>query len=103
MENEVKLTNFDENMLNTSLNWDNSSTGGDITMHVDSHYVDYDYYHTHWYPYTHPQIFQDHYMVREDNTKQAFKIAKLLMKKKLAKVDKVKDFVELIDEILEIL
>ncbi len=88
------------NELNEVVNWDNSSTGGDITMHVGSHYVDYDYYHTHWYPYTQ---YYPSFTIGEDKTKQAFKIVKLLMKKKLVKVDKVKDFVELIDEILEIL
>jgi hypothetical protein len=101
MKNELNevITWWGDNNTNSTA----SSTGGDMTMHVGSHYVDYDYYHTYWYPYTHPQIFQDHYTIREDNTKQAFKIVKLLMKKKLVKVDKVKDFVELIDEILEIL
>lgn len=99
MWNEAELTQFDKNMLNTSLNWDNSSTGGDITMHSGSCYIDYDYYHTHWYPYSNYLSYHTY----EDKTKQAFKIVKLLMKKKLVKVDKVKDFVELIDEILEIL
>ena len=88
MGNETGLTNFDKNMLNTSLNWDDSGTANPF-------YVDYPYFHQNWYGYcTH---------TTEDKTKQAFKIVKLLMKKKLVKVDKVRDFVELIDEILGIL
>ncbi len=97
MENQFESM---KNELNDVVRWDNTSTGGDITMHAGSQYIDYDYYHTHWYPYSY---YYPSYPVYEDKTKQAFKIVKLLMKKKLVKVDKVKDFVDLIDEVLEIL
>lgn len=90
-----------QNELNDVVSWGNSSTANpfdtDMTVHTGTtyHYVDYPYFHQNWYGYC------NH--TGEDKTKQAFKIVKLLMKKKLVKVDKVKDFVELIDEILEIL
>ncbi len=101
MKNEVELTNFDKNMLNMSLNWNDSGTADlpseDMAVYTGTvnHYVDYPYFRQNWYGYcTH---------TTEDKTKQAFRIVKLLMKKKLVKVDKVKDFIELIDGILEIL
>ncbi len=87
--------------LNNVVTWGGGGSSADPmpeTLRVGSTYVDYPYFEYHWYPYS------SHYCVcSEDKTKQAFKIVKLLMKKKLAKVDKVKEFVELIDEILEIL
>ncbi len=59
----------------------------------------YDYWHQYHYPIT-PVI---HYGHTEDKATKAFKLAKALMDKKLIKIDKVKDFVTLMDEIIDIM
>ncbi len=89
-----------ESLLDCSIKWGNndSSTGGEMMIgDGSSHYFD----ETNYYPWI--QSYCNHYHYPEDKTKQAFKIVKVLMKKKMVKLDKVKDFVELVDEILEIL
>lgn len=65
------------------------------------------YYPNYYYP-----IIERHYIetpmwtyMKEDKSKieQAFKICKKLIEKKIIKVDKVKDFLDVVDEIVSIL
>ena len=69
--------------------------GSDASM--EYHHLD----ESNYYPWVQP--YCNHYYYPEDKTKQAFKIVKVLIKKKMVKLDKVKDFVDLIDAVLEIL
>ena len=55
------------------------------------------YYHDYWWPYCY------HTTIQKSTIEQAFKIVNVLFKKKLIKVNTVKSFVDLVDEIAKVL
>jgi len=64
-------------------------------------------YH-YWQDYYYPQIIRESYPVyiqdrAKDKGKQAFEIIKILKDKKFVKLDKVGDFIDLMDELIKIL
>lgn len=62
----------------------------------------------HTFPY---YPYQEYYPIytywygenKEDKTVKAFKIIQLLMDKKIVEIDKAKDFIELVDEVVKML
>lgn len=76
---------------------DNSNTFqvGDFTYHPWDWYRDY-----HW---QYPQIVTHSYPVYEDRTKKALSIVKMLMEKKIIHPEKIKDFVEIVEKIAELI
>jgi hypothetical protein len=61
-----------------------------------------------WTDYYYPSVIRESYPVyiserAKDKGKQAFEILKILKDKKLVKMDKVADFVDLMDELIKIL
>lgn len=61
-----------------------------------------------WTDFYYPQIIHPSYPVyvqekAKDNGKKAFEIIKILKDKKLVKLDKVSDFVDLMDELIKII
>jgi len=69
----------------------NTGTEGSFSHNLN------DFYYHQWYPY------QYHTTIVEDKTKKAFNIAKSLMDKKLVECKTVKQFIDLIDVIINIL
>lgn len=64
-----------------------------------------------FYPYYEPliekhyfnyPIYTTYHSTEKSKVEQAFKIVQVLIEKKLVKVDKVKEFIELVNEIVEI-
>ena len=61
-----------------------------------------------WQNYYYPQVIRESYPVyiqerAKDEAKKAYEIVKILKDKKLVKLDKVSDFVDLMDELIKIL
>jgi hypothetical protein len=61
-----------------------------------------------WQDYYYPYIVRESYPVylqerSKDKAKQAYEIIKILKDKKLAKLEKVADFIDLMDELIKIL
>jgi len=61
-------------------------------------YFDYDWYRGTWYPY-YVYTYPDYARVKKDAFEKAFKIAKMLLAKKLLKSGKLKDFIGLVEMI----
>lgn len=60
----------------------------------------YEWYHETWYPYYRPYyITYPYYVSDKDKFEKSFKIAKLLLKKRLLVSRKLKDFIALVEEI----
>jgi len=90
-----------------------SKTTNNITDAVDlfnnsttsnGDYSCWDYWHRDYYP----QVIRESYPVyirerAEDKGKQAFEIIKMLSDKKVIKMDKVKDFIDIMDLLIKIL
>jgi len=99
MENALGLTQEVTSQL-----YDNGSLVGDFDAHLSGvddlqlGYNDfYPYYQTYhyWYPYT--------TIVAPSKTDTAFKVVKILIDKKLAKIQTVKQLVSLMDELVKVL
>lgn len=63
---------------------------------------------TFWRDYYYPQVIRESYPVyvqekAKDKGKQAFEIVKVLKDKKIIKLDKVSDFIDVMDELIKIL
>jgi hypothetical protein len=90
-----------ENTLNCSLNYSTAGELGYQTGDTNSavwHPYDWDY-HWHWYPQSYPV-----YIEKEGKVSQAFKIvSKMLEKKIIEKELTIKDFIELVNTIADIL
>ena len=61
-----------------------------------------------WQDLYYPQVIRESYPVyiqerSKDKAKQAYEIVKILKDKKLAKLEKVADFIDLMDELIKIL
>jgi len=61
-----------------------------------------------WQDYYYPAVIRESYPVyiqerAKDKAKQAYEIVKILKDKKLAKLKKVADFIDLMDELIKIL
>ena len=61
-----------------------------------------------WQDYYYPQVIYSSYPVyiqerAKDKAKQAYEIIKILKDKKLANIEKVSDFIDLMDELIKIL
>lgn len=61
-----------------------------------------------WQDYYYPTVIRESYPVyiqerAKDKAKQAYEIVKILKDKKLAKLEKVADFIDLMDELIKIL
>lgn len=61
-----------------------------------------------WQNYYYPQVIYREYPIyirerAQDKAKQAYEIIKILKDKKLAKIEKVSDFIDLMDELIKIL
>jgi len=80
-------------LTNEDLGYIDSTTTASVVFYPDD-YVDY--YRWMYYPTVTGWI-------TVDETKQAFTIVKMLMNKKLVKVTTVKQFIELVEEIVKIL
>ena len=66
----------------------------------------YNNYYYPWYPETIREYYPIYYRIWEtepDKFEQAFKIVNKLMEKKIVEIRKVKDFVELVNEIVDII
>jgi hypothetical protein len=107
---------MENNLLNCSVNSNFNITVGDVPCQTGGGDVINDLvYHggettgcwEYWQNWHYPQIVQSYPVyIREkakDNAKQAYEIIKILTDKKLVKVDKVKDFIDLMDELIKIL
>jgi len=101
---------MEKNILNCSLN-DNLTfttgtnlTAGTITGTASGiTYSCWDYWQDSYYPYitqSYPVYIQER---ARDKGKQAFEIIKILKDKKLVKLEKVGDFIDLMDELIKIL
>ena len=77
-----------------------STTGTDTFEAVSC----WDYYHRYWYPETiikeYPVYLQER---SKDKGKQAFEIIKVLKDKRFVNLEKVGDFIDLMDELIKIL
>ena len=63
---------------------------------------------SYWQKYYYPQVIYSSYPVyiqerAKDKAKQAYEIIKILKDKKLANIEKVSDFIDLMDELIKIL
>lgn len=61
-----------------------------------------------WQDYYYPQVIRESYPVyiqerAKDKAKQAYEIVKILKDKKIVKLEKVSDFINLMDELIKIL
>lgn len=81
------------------------SSSGDYTLGAISNYVGdfpplYDFYHDHYHHYyPWPQTIT----VTPNKTETAFKIVKVLLDKGLVKIERIKTFIHLMDEIVKVL
>jgi len=108
MENNVLAYNIYENanltMDSTTGDWqiDNCEIGdmnskqwiGDNPLTIDT------YYDRFWYPYIYPTVT---YVPEKSKIEQAFKILNVLMKKGVVQVTKVKTFVDIVNDIADVL
>lgn len=82
--------------------WNIGNTGGigndnwigDNPLTIDN------YYHNYWYPYVYPTVT---YVTEKSKIEQAFKILNVLMKKGVVQVTKVKTFVDVVNDIADVL
>jgi len=105
------------NLLNCSVNSNLGITIGDVPSQTDSsgevmNDLVYRGNETiscweYWQNWHYPQITQSYPVYiqerAKDKGKQAYEIIKMMIDKKLLKIDKVKDFVECMDELIKIL
>jgi len=88
-------------MISYSATSDAVYCGSDLSI-TDGTTLDYNWYRETWYPYyiyTYPTYYTTYTCVKEDAFKKAFKIAKMLLAKKLLKSRKLKDFIGLVEMI----
>ena len=90
---------MDNKMLNCNIN-SNGNFIDNQNINCDLNNV-YDWWNQEWYPYYDYTIISPTYT--QDKGAKAIKIVKQLMKKKLVKVNTVKQFVDLLDEIIMLL
>ena len=97
MENNVLAHNIYE----TGSIMQDSNTGdytiGDIQWPDNPLTID-NYYNHYWYPYVYPTVT---YVPEKSKIEQAFQILNKLMKKGVVSVNKVKTFVDLVNEIAD--
>ena len=90
-----------EDLGNMTISYsDSTSSGSGEATFSNGTIFDYGWYHDIWYPwyvYTYPNYTH----VEKDAFERAFKVAKMLLAKKLLKSGKVKDFIELIELIAD--
>lgn len=84
------MTCYPDNTTDTTWGYQDSISGNILWVNPSNYYYE-------WYPLPYPSY------ITIDKTKQAFEIVKLLKEKKLAKITTVKQFVELVDEIVKVL
>lgn len=72
---------------------DNGTTT-DAHLHHDSNC--YDWWHTHYYPVYYPAL-------PEDKGKKAIEIVKVLMEEKAIKINTIKQFVTILDKLMQVL
>lgn len=94
------------NTMNAMYVVTNGSMTGDLGITTTSGYFGTGW--TYWRDYYYPQVIRESYPVyiqerAKDNAKQAYEIVKILKDKKLVKLEKVSDFVDLMDELIKIL
>lgn len=84
-----------------------NDSGGTITYDSNTPFGSntcWDYWQNYYYPtvihHSYPVYIQDR---AKDNGKKAFEIIKMLADKKMVKLDKVKDFIDLMDTLIKIL
>lgn len=81
----------------------NTLTVDDSTLSGTTYYENYRYWYPDWHQEYHPYFPIYSIPIIENKTQKAFSIVKTLMKNKLVKELKVKDFISLVDEITKIL
>ena len=87
-----------ENLGEMTLNYNTSSNS--LTYGEGSSSLNWGWYGEYWIPYYQPYyVSYPVYITDKDKFEKAFKIGKLLLKKKLLKSRKLKDFIGLIEEI----
>jgi len=74
-------------------------TIGDIPWQQDLLTID-NYYNNYWMPYVYPNTT---YVTEKSKIEQAFKILNILMKKEIVAINKVKTFVDIVNNIAEVL
>lgn len=81
-----------QDLANMQSSFSQGTTGGGVstTALYPGNTIYYPYYQTYWYE-------------RPDKTSQAFRIVKALMERKLINLLTVKQFVDLVDEIVKVL
>ena len=83
-------------MANQSINY--SATNDSITYSNNT--INCDWYQACWYPYYQPYyVSYPVYITDKDKFEKAFRVAKLLLKEKLLKSRKLKDFIGLVEKI----
>lgn len=101
--------NLNLKSLNTAtagLTYQTSNSTGNLstTAFGNNMYSCWDYWHKDYYP----QVIRESYPIyirerAEDKGKQAYEIIKILKDKKLVNLEKVSDFIDLMDELIKIL
>lgn len=90
--------------IDTSANGTTTSAGISTDNTISSGTSCWDYWHTDYYPsvihHSYPVYMQER---AKDKGKQAYEIIKILKDKKLVKLGKVGDFIDLMDELIKIL
>jgi len=93
----MKMTKMENQIVSYNARNDNISIGSNI---ISTSSDCYNWYQQEWYPYYQPYyVLYPVYITEKEKFEKAFKIAKLLLKKKLLVSRKLKDFISLVEEV----
>lgn len=85
-------------------NYSVSNPTGDGVINANYHISGWDYWRDYYYPYVIRESYPVYIKERaEDKGKQAFEIIKVLKDKRFLNLEKVGDFIDLMDELIKIL
>jgi len=108
MKKKEIMSILDKSVDSNSLNIGSKTTSG----YLENCTTGGEYKHStcwgYWTEYYYPEVIRQSYPVyiqeqSKDKGKQAFEIIKILSDKKFVKLDKVKDFIDLMDTLIKIL
>lgn len=100
----LKAQNVDSNLNFVEAVNDLFNTTGTTTFEWKPPRTCWDYWQDWYYPYIVRKSYPVYIRERSyDNGKKAYEIVKILTDKKLVKIDKVKDFIDIMDELIKIL